>query len=117
MRSPKKLAINDYFLLKEGHLAGILLFFLPLLLGAASLCLYRGTGYPPVHSSGDKMPLQNNNTRGRHRPGSVQLKAWLPKPLRDDFTQACKSQGMCASAVLRGLLLAYIESVAKAVDG
>lgn len=63
------------------------------------------------------MTLQNNNTRGRHRAGSVQLKAWLPRPLRDDFAQACKSQGMSASAVLRGLLLAYIKSVAKAVDG
>ena len=70
-----------------------------------------------MHSSGDKMTLQNNNTRGRHRVGSVQIKAWLPKPLRDDFALACKSQGMSASAVLRGLLLAYIKSASKAVDG
>lgn len=62
------------------------------------------------------MTLQNKNTRGRHRAGSVQLKAWLPRPLRDDFNQACKSQGMSASAVLRGLLLAYIKSASRTVN-
>lgn len=51
------------------------------------------------------------NSADRHRAGSVQLKAWLPETLRDQFNASCKSQGMPAAVVLRELMEAYISHV------
>lgn len=47
--------------------------------------------------------------KDRHRPDAVQFKAWIPRQLRTEFAEVCASQGMTASAVLRGLLVAYIQ--------
>lgn len=52
-------------------------------------------------------------SKDRHRAGSVQFKAWLPRCMREEFAAVCKSQGLTASAVLRVLLLAYIENAAE----
>lgn len=51
--------------------------------------------------------------KDRHRPDSVQFKAWIPQQLRVEFTEVCTSQGMTASAVLRGLLVAYIQKAGR----
>lgn len=58
------------------------------------------------------MTEEHGSGRGRHRPFSVQLKAWIPSQLRDDFAAACRAQGMTSSTVLRGLLLAYVKNSA-----
>lgn len=50
----------------------------------------------------------------RHRAGTVQIKAWVPGELRDEFSSACNVQGVTASMVLRGLLAAYIQQVRHA---
>lgn len=50
----------------------------------------------------------------RHRAGTVQIKAWVPAPLRDEFFSVCTAQGVTASTVLRGLLTAYIQQVRHA---
>lgn len=58
------------------------------------------------------MTEERVSRRGRHRPASVQLKAWIPSQLRDDFAAACRGRGMTSSTVLRGLLLAYVKNSA-----
>jgi hypothetical protein len=55
------------------------------------------------------MQINTQNTNDRHRAGSVQMKIWLSGDLKNEFTSLCTVQGICASAVLRGLLAAYIQ--------
>lgn len=50
----------------------------------------------------------------RHRTGTVQIKAWVPEELRDEFFSACTTQGVTASTVLRGLLTAYVQQIRHA---
>ncbi|PLC48027.1 hypothetical protein CR159_20285 [Pollutimonas subterranea] len=51
--------------------------------------------------------------RDRHREATVQLKAWIPAPLRDEFASVCATQQTTAASVLRGLLSAYVQQVRK----
>lgn len=45
----------------------------------------------------------------RHRAGSVQLKLWLSEELKYDFNSLCARQGVSSSAVVRGLIEAYLR--------
>lgn len=56
------------------------------------------------------MDQRNTRPNDRHRPGSAQLKAWLPAELKNDFASHCALQGATASEVLRVLIAAYIKA-------
>lgn len=61
------------------------------------------------HTSGDNVTTTLFSPKDRHRPDALQFKAWIPRQLRAEFAEVCASQDMTASAVLRGLLVAYIQ--------
>lgn len=62
---------------------------------------------------GDDVTDFASPSKDRHRPDAVQFKAWLPRQLRTEFAVVCAAQGMTASAVLRGLLVAYIQNAER----
>lgn len=51
------------------------------------------------------------NSTDRHRAESVQLKAWVPGPLRERFNACCAAQGVTSASVLRDLLEVYCTQV------
>lgn len=63
--------------------------------------------------------MEERNTRpnDRHRPGSVQLKAWLPAELKNDFASQCALRGASASEVLRELIAACIRQASGRQHG
>lgn len=60
-------------------------------------------------------------TSDRHDKDSVQLKAWVPRDLRERFHRSCQQQGVPAASVLRDMIEAYCAQVAavaeEGVDG
>lgn len=72
-----------------------------------TLYLPVGPHFPPRET----ITMEQSNTRpnDRHRPGSVQLKAWLPAELKNDFASHSALRGASASEVLRDLIAAYIR--------
>lgn len=63
------------------------------------------------------MALHVPRSNDRHRAGSVQMKVWLAADLKNDFASVCALQGVCASAVLRGLVAAYVARSSGKQDG
>lgn len=52
----------------------------------------------------------------RHDKDSVQLKAWVPRELRERFHHSCQQQGVPAASVLRDMIAAFCvqcEAVAQ----
>lgn len=55
-------------------------------------------------------------TSDRHDKDSVQLKAWVPRDLRERFHRSCHQQGVPSASVLRDMIEAYCAQV-DAVSG
>lgn len=59
------------------------------------------------------MRIHPSQPNDRHRRDSTQLKIWVPIDLKNEFASLCALQGVCASDVIRGLLIAYIKQSAS----
>lgn len=79
--------------------------------------LYRPVGphFPPRETI--TMDHRYTPPNDRHRPGSVQLKTWLPAELKNDFASQCALRGASASEVLRELIAAYVRQASGRLHG
>ena len=59
------------------------------------------------------MALRNTD---RHHKDSVQLKAWVPRDLRERFRLSCQQQGVPAASVLRDMIEAYCAQAAAGAE-